>query len=259
MDISIKAASFEDIRFWRERYRSEMNCQIIHDSIHGRRGWTREYLLEAGASSVGYGSVAVGGPWAGMPTVYEFYVAPDRRLRAFALFEALLRHCGAFAIEVQSNDSLAAAMLHAFAHDVRSESILFQDALMTAHRPRAAVFRSALEAEIPGVPEEQVPWHGVVEVGGKVVARGGVLFHYNPPYGDIYMEVDEPFRRRGYGAFLVQELKKRCYAAGKIPAARCSPANQASRATLQKAGFVPCGHMLTGRVPRDTSRGGDIL
>jgi len=30
----------------REQYREEMNCQIIHDSIHGRPGWTREYVLQ---------------------------------------------------------------------------------------------------------------------------------------------------------------------------------------------------------------------
>lgn len=248
VDISIKAANSEDIGSWRERYRSEMNCQIIHDSIHGRAGWSQEYLLETGASCIGYGSVAVGGPWADKPTVYEFYVAPEQRARVAALFEALLQCCGAIAIEVQSNDILAATMLHAFAHDVRTESVLFQDAILTAHQPRDAVFREAFEYEIPDISDEQVPWHGVVEVGGRVVARGGVLFHYNPPYGDIYMEVDEPFRRRGYGTFLVQELKKLCYAAGKIPGARCNPANIASLGTLQRAGFIPCGHMLAGRV-----------
>ena len=28
---------------------------------------------------------------------------------------------------------------------------------------------------------------------------GGFLTHCNPPYGDIYMSVDEPVRRQGYG------------------------------------------------------------
>jgi RimJ/RimL family protein N-acetyltransferase len=81
-----------------------------------------------------------------------------------------------------------------------------------------------------------------------------VLFHYNPPYGDIYMEVDAPFRRHGVGTFLVQELKRLCYEEGRIPAARCSPANLASRRTLQRAGFAPCGHILTAAVvPRVSS------
>jgi GNAT superfamily N-acetyltransferase len=62
------------------------------------------------------------------------------------------------------------------------------------------------------------------------------------------MNVAEPHRRRGLGAFLVQELKRVCYAGGHVPAARCNPGNLASRLTLQKAGFVPCGHVLKGVV-----------
>jgi GNAT superfamily N-acetyltransferase len=79
-----------------------------------------------------------------------------------------------------------------------------------------------------------------------VVAVGGILFHYNVPYGDIYMGVAEPFRRRGYGSYLVQELKRSCYEMGKVPAARCNASNAASRATLQKAGMLPCARVLTG-------------
>ena len=73
-------------------------------------------------------------------------------------------------------------------------------------------------------------------------------FHYNRPYGDIYMAVGEAFRTRGIGTYLVQELKRVCYEGGSVPAARCSPKNVASRQTLQRAGFIPCGHILTGTV-----------
>jgi RimJ/RimL family protein N-acetyltransferase len=70
--------------------------------------------------------------------------------------------------------------------------------------------------------------------------------HYNPPYGDIYMEVDEAHRRRGYGCYLVQELKRLCRELGGVPGARCFPTNAASRRTLQRAGFVPYAHILIG-------------
>ena len=65
----------------------------------------------------------------------------------------------------------------------------------------------------------------LLEVDGAIVATGGILTHYNPPYGDIYMEVDEPIRRRGYGSYLVQEVKRACYEMGKVPAARCNASN----------------------------------
>src|SRR5262245_62399820 len=62
MELSSKAASPEDVLPWRDIYRLEMGCQIIHDSIHSRPGWTNEYFLFAGGTTVGYGSVAVAGP-----------------------------------------------------------------------------------------------------------------------------------------------------------------------------------------------------
>lgn len=60
------------------------------------------------------------------------------------------------------------------------------------------------------------------------------------------MEVAEPFRRRGFGSYFVQELKHACYELGAVPGARCNPTNVASRKTLQRAGFVPFAHILNG-------------
>ena len=207
-----------------------------------------EYFLHAGGAPVGYGSIAVAGPWKDKPTVYEFYVLPNLRSRLFDLFSVLLGACGAKRIDAQSNDSLLAVMLHTFASDVVSGSILYHDKLATALAPAEAFFRRANASDEPKIPDSQVISHGVVEVGRVVAAKGGILFHYNPPYGDIYMEVAEPFRRRGIGSYLVQELKRVCYELGHVPSARCNPKNIASRKTLQKAGFVPCGHILTGSV-----------
>jgi len=248
MELSVKQTAFEEIKPWRDLYRQEMNCQIIHDSIHCRPGWTVEYFLRAGGAPAGYGSVAVAGPWKERPTIYEFYVLPHCRSSLFDLFSALLSASGAGRIETQSNDSILTAMLHTFAHDVVSESILFHDKLTTALAPAGAFFRRAVASDDPKMPADQLCSHGVVEVGGAVAGKGGILFHYNRPYGDIYMEVAEPFRRRGLGSYLVQELKRVCYEQGNIPSARCNPKNIASRKTLQKAGFVPCGHILTSSV-----------
>jgi GNAT superfamily N-acetyltransferase len=248
MELSAKAASPRDILPWRDMYRLEMDCQIIHDSIHSRQGWTQEYFLCAEGTTVGYGSVAIAGPWKGKPTVYEFYVVPHHRWHVFELFRALLTVSGAVMINVQTNDSLITVMLHTFARDVTNEAVLFHDKLTTALSPVGATFRGATPAEFADVPGDQLKWHGVVEVDGTVAATGGILFHYNRPYGDIYMDVAESFRRRGLGSFLVQELKRVCYEGGNIPAARCNPGNTASRRTLQKAGFVPCGNILNGSV-----------
>ncbi len=56
------------------------------------------------------------------------------------------------------------------------------------------------------------------------------------------MEVKEDSRRKGYGAYILQELKKESYKSGRIPAARCNIINKVSKATLLKAGLRVCGY-----------------
>jgi GNAT superfamily N-acetyltransferase len=257
LELTAKPTTVEIIKPWRDLYRQEMNCQIVHDSLHARQDWTQPYLLLEGGATVGYGSVAVGGPWKGKgkDALFEFYVLPNSRSRVFDLFETLLSSCGASFIETQTNDPLLTVMLHAFAHAIVSESILFHDKLTTTHLPLGPTFRRATVEDADRTtslpPESLGEW--VLELEGTIAATGGILFHYNRPYGDIFMEVAGPFRRRGLGAYLVQELKRVCYSQGSIPSARCNPANVASRKTLQKAGFVPCGHIQSGSVSRSTS------
>ena len=250
MPISVRRAKHAEIAAMREAFRLEMNCQIVHDSIHARRGWTLEYLIADGVAGVGYGSVAVAGPWKDKPTVYEFYVVPEYRSRAFELFDAFLSASGPQAFEVQTSDTMSTVMALTYARDIGTESVVFRDFATTAHNANGATLRCMTPPEEirTAMAERQGGGEWVVELDGEVVASGGVLFHYNPPYGDIYMDVQEPFRRRGIGSYLVQELKRISYELGAIPAARCSPTNGPSRRTLQKAGFIPASHILFGAI-----------
>ena len=197
----------------RVRYRREMNCQIVHDSIHRRAGWTSTYALYLDDTSAGFGSVAIGGPWTGKPTILEFYVLPAHRGRAFHLFEVLLDASGARLMEIQSNNALLAVMLHTYARDVWSEKIVFHDGVTTALAPHGAILQQVTpdEETHAAIAQRQGGSEWRLQLSGEAVATGGILFHYNEPYGDIYMEVAEPFRRRGFGAYLVQELKRVAY------------------------------------------------
>jgi len=234
----------------RTRHREEMNCQIVHDSIHRRPGWTLTYRLEINDKIVGFGSVAVAGPWKDRPTLLEFYVLPEYRGLAFGLFEALLGAGKPEWFEIQSNDVLPFIMAHTYGRDVVSEKIVFHDAEITAHPSQGAtLLRTNSHAEAMQCLERRAgssDW--TLEVDGAPIGRGGFGFHYNRPYADIYMEIDEPYRQQGFGSYLVQELKRECYAMGAVPAARCSPANAASYRTLQSAGFTPFAHILVGSV-----------
>jgi RimJ/RimL family protein N-acetyltransferase len=245
--VACAPTTLDTVRAMREAHVAEMACQVVHESLHAR-GWTHEYAITIDRALAGYGSIAMQGPWQGAPTVVEFHLVPACRTQSFAAFEALMAASGAVAIETQSNDAQLTTMLHAYATRVESERILFEWRAETSLAPRDASFRVATESDGLGVSAYDLPWHGVVTVAGEIVAHGGVLRHYNPPYGDVYMETAEAHRGRGYGAFAVQELARLCRAHGGKPVARCRTDNLASRATLQRAGFVPIGHMLVGRL-----------
>jgi hypothetical protein len=61
--LDVCASGLKEIAFLRDDYGEEMNCQIIHDLIHWRSGWTQEYVLDLDGVAVGYGSLAEDGPW----------------------------------------------------------------------------------------------------------------------------------------------------------------------------------------------------
>jgi GNAT superfamily N-acetyltransferase len=251
MSISARPSDLSEIMPLRDRYREEMSCQIIHDSIHGRPGWTREYALELDGALAGYGSVAVAGPWSETPALYELYVEREHRMRTFDLFACLLPLSGAKIIETQSNAWMLAVMLHTFTTNVRAEAIVFEDTFQTSYKPAGAGFRASTPEDAEALRRQNLDdgasW--VVTMDGVIAGAGGVLYHYNRPYGDVYMAIAEPFRRQGLGAYLVQELKAVCRARGGVPAARCNVANLPSRRTLQKAGFTPCGNIIVGDLP----------
>ena len=202
MRIQAKQTSADSILPLRTRYREEANCQIVHDSIHRREGWTLSYLLELGGASAGFGSVAIGGPWKDKPTVFEFYVLPEHRSRAFEFFEAFLTVSGARFFEVQSSDVLLTVMLHTYGREIASEKIVFHDKLTTVLPANGAILRRVTPWEEIRLCQEQRQGGGewLLEIEGNVAA-GRHPFHYNRPYGDLYMEVMEPFRRRGFGSY----------------------------------------------------------
>jgi len=243
--------SVEEILPMRELYRQEMRCQITKDSIPQREGWVLAYLLTLNGTVVGYALVAIAGPWKDKPTAIEYYVLPMYRTRVFDLFSAFIVAGSVRFIEIQSNDPLLTTMLLTWSTDAVSESIVFHDRILTALPSEGTVLRRVTPLEEARRCMERRSGGGewVLELDGSTVATGGILFHYNRPYGDVYMEVLEPYRRRGFGSYLVQELKRVCYEElHSIPCARCSVTNVASRKTLQKAGFVPCAHILTGSI-----------
>jgi GNAT superfamily N-acetyltransferase len=238
MEFQAKPADLSSIEEMREEYRTEANCQIVTDSILWR-GMADPYLIFIDGKVSGYGGV-----WNKhfVGRVMEFYTLPEARCHAQPMFRELLKVSEATHVEAQTNLPLMLTMLHDFAEEITEENILFHDYSKSNLNNPGGTLRPVK----PGDKGPQGEW--VIELDSEVVAAGGVLDHYNPPYGDIYMEVAEHFRGKGYGSYIIQELKRVCLESEKTPAARCDPDNIASRQTLEKAGMLPCARLLSGKV-----------
>jgi GNAT superfamily N-acetyltransferase len=228
----------------RALFHREANFQVRYNACH-ERGWTDSYLLTIGGDEVGYGSVK-GREIADRDTVFEFFVIPPFRSYASMLFCQLLSASRVTHIEAQSNDDLMAAMLFEFGRNIHADVMLFEAHATTNHAVPGATFRRRRDDDRIFEHLGEPVGDFVVEVDGEIAGTGGFLLHYNKPFADVYMEVAESRRRKGVGSFLVQEVIKQCYLAGRVPAARCGVDNAASRATLTKAGMKTCGFLLVG-------------
>jgi len=246
MKLSAHKTELSTIQFLRRLFLQETNFQVRYDVCH-QRGWSDSYILTIDDAEVGYGSIK-GQEIEARDTIFEFYVIPPFRKFANRIFPELISASGATLIECQSNDFILSSMLYEFAHNISADVVLFEENVVTHFSMPDVVFRQKKKGD--KIFEHQVEPVGeyVLERGGEIVATGGFAVHYNMPFADLYMEVKQDSRNDGLGSFLLQELKKACYLAGRVPAARCAIANQASRATLLKAGLKVCGFMLMGTI-----------
>jgi len=240
MEIKIIQTSVETVKSFRVLFLHENHFQFIHDKCH-IYGWADTWMILFDGKEVGYGSVWGTDRREDRDTLFEFYLLPSYRKWGSWIFVQLLKATGVQFIECQTNDALLTSMFYESARNIKAEAILFEDR-----------FCSALS--LPGVTfSREVQEDDGANAGGyilsrdaEVVATGGFLLNYNMPYADIYMDVKEHVRQKGFGSLIVQELKKEIYLRRRVPAARCNISNHASKATLLKAGFGVCGTWLKG-------------
>ncbi len=248
--LTVREVRLEAILRLRDAYRAEMNCQIVHDSWHAR-GFTRSYLFCRGDIVAGYGSVG-GAPREPKTTVKELFLLPEHRGSTEDCFRRLVTISGAEKIQAQTNDHTLSRLLAKYGVEPIVETMLFADGAPTALQvPGTTLRRVTIVDRLRMFRHTSEPvgdW--AIEDKGQIVATGGLLFHYNPPFGDIYMEVAAPFRHRGIGSYLVQQLRRICREGGHIPAARTGVDNLASQRTLERAGLVRCGSIVTARLQR---------
>ena len=249
MQLEITKASLNDIPHLRALFLQENNFQIRYNAVH-ERGWSDSYLINIDGIKAGYGSVKGFENHSDRDTIFEFYLIPACRAHVSDIFSELITVSGAKYIECQSNDVFLSAMHYEFSKQVSSEVILFGDQAVTNLFVPGVSFREKRETDILFEHRHEPEGSHVLELNGEVVGTGGFLLHYNKPFADLYMEIREDQRKKGLGSYLIQEVKKACYEAGRVPAARCNIDNKASKNTLLKAGMKVTGYMLTGELKK---------
>jgi RimJ/RimL family protein N-acetyltransferase len=245
MEIKIIKIELEEIRAFRILFLHENGFQFIHNKCHDY-GWADTYLFLLDGIKVGYGAIWGQSKREDRDAIFEFYVIKPFRKFSNFIFPELYSIPGVTCIECQSNDLLLSSMLYEYSQNINAEAILFEDHFQTNFEIPGVSFRKVPAGDNPGHDSGEY----ILERNGEVVATGGFMLNYNIPYADIYYEVKENFRQKGFGSLIVQELKKEIYLKGRIPAARCNISNLASKANLLKAGFGICGFMLKGDIKR---------
>lgn len=245
MPINILKTPLEEILPLRNLFLQENNFQIRYNACH-ERGWTDSYIIKDSDEKIGYASVKGNENRSDRDTVFEFYVIPSCRNLSSIVFKELLNISGATFIECQSNDLLLTSLLYQYGRNINSDVILFEAGAKTYLAVDEIIFRKRSDNDVCFEHIAEPLGDYVLELNKDIVATGGFLLHYNMPFADLYMEVKEEHRRKGFGSFLLQEVKTQCYLSGRVPAARCNIENTNSKATLLKAGFRIAGFMLLG-------------
>lgn len=100
------------------------------------------------------------------------------------------------------------------------------------------------EGEIAGLIETDKLW--TVRVDGEIAGCGVVnQFIEGHDAVDVGMMVAPDYRRKGLGTYIVSEIANKIEREGLRPICGCGASNAASKATLEKAGFVSDHQLLS--------------
>jgi len=239
MELKVTKTGLTEVKELRDLFLKEISFQFIYNKCHGA-GWADTYIFTIDGTKVGYGSVWGKDKREERDAIFEFYLLEPYRKMANMIFPEFYKASGASYIECQTNDTSLSGMLFEYCANIYAACILFEDSFTTGFDIPGTEFKKTENKD--GDTEY------ILEHHADIVATGGYVWNYNFPYIDMYYEVGEKYRQKGFGSLITQELKKEAYRMDRVPAARCNISNKASKATLLKAGMNICGYILIGEL-----------
>ncbi|MBS1705986.1 MAG: GNAT family N-acetyltransferase [Armatimonadetes bacterium] len=239
-----RSVGLQDLSEMRARMCESAGCQIVRFT-NLPRGLAYPVGVECDGDLIAYAAIRT---YDDEEALVEFFVEKPYEGSADEIGRLILQETGAPWVEAQTNLPLLHSLFKAVSTtEILGPTLFKNGGPVNLNLPGATYRRkSSTDRIFPHESEPEGDW--VIEADGQVVATGGYLTHYNPPYADLYMEVAPEFRQLGFGSFLVGKLRETCLEAGLIPAARCNADNEASRRCLLKAGMSICGQLVSGSV-----------
>lgn len=243
-------ASLQEIAPLRSQYLDELfQAQELFLELKVRKASV--YRLSLAKMPVGY--VLLDEP---EQTLLEYYVTRPFLDQVDAIFGKILQRCGIRQAFCKSFDHTLLSCCLTYQKSVRPYGISFREyaPLEQIEAPSPVRVRLANANDIPLVvsvneeifeADEEI--HEVIgnqnmflfEQGTTLVGFG--IFQRNIPGRpdfDIGMLVTKPFRRQGYGAYIIRFLTEYCLQNDWRPICGCAIENIASRRTLEKAGYI---------------------
>ena len=245
---------------------AELRSQYIQ-SIGGRPEMFLEELVGYAANIyiIAYDDEVVGYFCASPKrTLLQFYVVDDVLPRLQEIFSEMLSRGHIEKALVLTRDRVALAVCMDFVKEVAVDSYLFEEGeqiptvTLDITEP---VFRVATLSDAPAIRAACGDFHdflhytleGSIATGdifvllsGESVLGTGVIGskEFQHPYVDIGMCVNEVYRKKNVGTYMLTKLREECHRQGWIPGASCKSGNVASRKTLEKAGMISKDRLL---------------
>jgi GNAT superfamily N-acetyltransferase len=236
---------FADIRDLAGKRLVILNAQSRYFAVHHRDRADYQIFIKNGRI-IGYYAILGRDEFHHRDTLFEWYIdTPEAEVECW---ELCLADPGIKYIQYQTNDILYTKWADLVPAEPKPQAILFQYDLIAQLRLVDGIYRTRKTDDLIFNHISEPIGDRVIEYQSRIVATGGWLSHYNPPFVDLYMEVDPRYRRQGFGSFLIQELIRETISLGLLPAARCNPDNIASQKTLIKGGMKVVGLLLEKEV-----------
>ncbi len=251
--IQFSPTTLHSLEAWRNKYLESLNyAQDMHsESMISWMPGATCWFLNTNDTPTGYIILN------NVNELVEFYLANDLLTQKEIIFSRVIENFGIKSVYCKSFDQVLLTCCHKFSGSSKLTGYLFQDynvqvegiSLDNTIDVRPATmddipFLKSFENELMEEGEEIEPYirnnSVYMFMKGKELVGCGYLFNIIPGrvHWDVGMWVNQPFRRRGYGAQIISYLMKYCFDNGFLATAGCAEDNAASRLTLEKCGFV---------------------